>query len=524
MEILTFTELFLHDTPMTFHKDASIKTAFALRRTSNADVSTIGETLVHPKTKEYSSMKVTFVGHASILVEAGGVTVLSDPWWRGPCFGAQWWNYPFAYLTPLKSLKIDYIYISHGHHDHLHPGTLSTLDKNAKILVAAGTGLAQSIQALGFEVIEVNNSQAVSLGKAGLKCRIMETRGDDTLMTLDDGTEVCLNLNDALHSAPTDIQNNFVNRLKSLYPKIDYVFCGYGTASHFPNCYVIPGKDRNETAARRQRYFNRQWARLIFKINPKFGFPFAADVVLLEEDLIWANEPIQNSERPTTAFASTYPSAKPICLDIAPGFVIDSGRVVYEILRKPFIEVELRAQCKEMIERTNRYGTVEAGALNELAKLLESAIAASKTYLRSYKGNYRFLLYFKNSTAGIAIEKKGQDIRLIRLEDCGKYEYDVKYTTRAPYMKLALTQPFGDEILFVGSGGIFEYARHANIAENPHRELMEIIRRRGAADLPRYESRVTLISGAKKMVKRMFGRRDEDLYDLNEWTARERTY
>jgi RNA polymerase sigma factor (TIGR02999 family) len=39
-------------------------------------------------------LRIKFIGHASLLIEAGGVTILSDPWWSGPCFGAQWWNHP----------------------------------------------------------------------------------------------------------------------------------------------------------------------------------------------------------------------------------------------------------------------------------------------------------------------------------------------------------------------------------------------------------------------------------------------
>ena len=223
-------------------------------------------------------MKITFIGHASMLVEAGGVSVLSDPWWSGPCFGAQWWNYPDPYLPAVASRHIDYIYVSHGHHDHLHPGTLNTLSKDAKVLVAKSIDIASSIRELGFDVIEIDNDQAVPLGNQGLSCRIMETHGGDSLMALSDGKEVCLNLNDALHSAPARVQQAFVSRLKALYPKIDYVFCGYGVASHFPNCYVIPGKDRVATAAMRQQYFNRQWAQLIAELQPSYGFPFAADV------------------------------------------------------------------------------------------------------------------------------------------------------------------------------------------------------------------------------------------------------
>ena len=62
-------------------------------------------------------MQITFVGHASILIETKGVRILSDPWWRGPCFGAQWWGYPPAFTGAVQP-RVGYIYISHGHHDH----------------------------------------------------------------------------------------------------------------------------------------------------------------------------------------------------------------------------------------------------------------------------------------------------------------------------------------------------------------------------------------------------------------------
>jgi len=45
---------------------------------------------------------------------------------------------------------VDYIYISHGHHDHLHPGTLRTLNRDAVCLMARRGGLASTVRELGF--------------------------------------------------------------------------------------------------------------------------------------------------------------------------------------------------------------------------------------------------------------------------------------------------------------------------------------------------------------------------------------
>ena len=463
-------------------------------------------------------MKVTFVGHASILVEAGGISILSDPWWRGPCFGAQWWNYPEPFLRPLEGRRVDYIYISHGHHDHFHPATLNTLNKDAQVLVSAHTGLAPAIRDLGFEVVEVSDTQAVALGPGGVSCRIIETCGSDTLMTITHGTEVCVNLNDALHSAPEALQREFVTRLKTLHPRMDYVFCGYGVASHFPNCYTIPGKDREATAARRQGYFNRQWARLIAGLQPVYGFPFAADVVLLESGLFWANEATHNTERPTATLATEYPGCPVKTIDIAPGFVIENGRVLQEALRRPVLASNLLTECAGGIERANRYRSVDDQDVKELAGLIGDKAAAWADYLKGYAGDYRFLIRFHNGEWGVRIEKRGQSLSVEPVRVDGQ-SFDVAYTTRLAYLKGALTRPFGDEILFVGSGGVFEYADPERARRNLHRELMHLLRSDAAPPALRGPSPSGFVYRAKQIVKRMLGRQELELYDLGTWTV-----
>lgn len=464
-------------------------------------------------------MKITFVGHASILVEANGVTVLSDPWWRGPCFGAQWWTFPPPHSQALETVKLDYIYISHGHHDHLHAGTLGTLDKRAKVLVSNRLNLAASIRELGFEVIEVADDEVRVLG-GGVLCRIMETHSGDTLMTLTDGHEVCININDALHSASEAVQHDFVARLQALHPRIDYAFCGYGIASHFPNCYVIPGKDREATTARRQQYFNRQWVHLIGRLRPRFGFPFAADVVFLERDLFWANEVAHNAERPTAVFESIYPGLPVVVNDIAPGFVIDSGVVVRDVLRQPVRAAELSIVLAEQIDRANRYGSVDDEGVLQVAALLDGHLRASIGYLRSFDGDYRFLIRLRNSVRGIVVQKRGDALSVVSHQPVPEEHFDLVYTTRLAYLRWALTQPFGDEILFVGSGGIFEFPDQATARTNIHRELIDLIRMRQGPVRQRLGMLRRVLQAAKRIVKRLLGRRpDVDLYDVVEWTV-----
>jgi len=97
--------------------------------------------------------------------------------------------------------------------------------------------------------------------------------------------------------------------------------------------------------------------------------------------------------------------------------------------------------------------------------------------------------------------------------------YDLVYTTRLAYLRWALTRPYGDEILFVGSGGIFRYADPAHARRNLHRELISLLRAQEGPPPRRHGSRSSLIFNAKKTIKRMLGAAAADLYDLHEWTV-----
>jgi hypothetical protein len=142
-------------------------------------------------------------------------------------------------------------------------------------------------------------------------------------------------------------------------------------------------------------------------------------------------------------------------------------------------------------------------------------------YLKTYEGNYRFLIQFRNSPHGIRVEKRGRELSLAPVQEraANKSVYDVIYTTRLPYLKWSLTIPYGDEVLFVGSGGVFEYTDRKRIKQNLHRELMHVLRRQSTVPLPRYGKSSRVAYAAKTAVKRLLGWVGEDLYDLEKWTV-----
>lgn len=89
------------------------------------------------------SWSVTWVGHATSLIQWEGLNVLTDPIWSDRCSPVSWIG-PKRYTKPgidLDNLpKIDIVVISHNHYDHMDLDTLFELEKRYSPTFFVGLG------------------------------------------------------------------------------------------------------------------------------------------------------------------------------------------------------------------------------------------------------------------------------------------------------------------------------------------------------------------------------------------------
>src|SRR5271154_950134 len=120
-----------------------------------------------------AGLRVTIVGHASVLIQAGGLNVLTDPVWSEtasplPFFGPRRVSAPGIAFEALP--QIDAVLLSHNHYDHMDLPTLRRLNTKYHPLMVASLGneaiLRRAIE--GVRVVTGDWGDRIDIGKGGV--------------------------------------------------------------------------------------------------------------------------------------------------------------------------------------------------------------------------------------------------------------------------------------------------------------------------------------------------------------------
>ncbi|HET6878094.1 MAG TPA: Rieske 2Fe-2S domain-containing protein [Jatrophihabitans sp.] len=234
-------------------------------------------------------MRITGLGHASVLIETAAGTVLTDPWVNPAYFGA-WFPFPDNSRLDWDTFgKADYLFVSHLHRDHFDPEHLKKhVSKKATVLLPEfpTTELEDALRDCGFtSFVKPESEEIVELDGLEIMIQALTSPTDgpigDSSLWLSDGRQRVLNQNDA---RPSEL-----SLFRELGP-VDGYLVQFSGAIWFPMVYELPARAKQAMGrSKRERQFDRT-LRYIEELGASFVFPTAGPPCFLDEELWGFND------------------------------------------------------------------------------------------------------------------------------------------------------------------------------------------------------------------------------------------
>jgi UDP-MurNAc hydroxylase len=233
-------------------------------------------------------MKFQILSHAGLSVSADGVQLLCDPWVVGSTYWRSWWNYPPPDRELIRSLRPDYVYLTHVHWDHFQGVSLRRFGTDVTVLIPDGhdSRMREDLNAMGFEkVIELEHGQTLQLAPDfRVTCYQFGFLPTDSAVVMESGGTTLLNSNDAKFMGWP------LRQILDRHPNIDFVFRSHSSANS-RLCYEIV--DRPEEPVDDLEEYIQSFAAFAVACGARYAIPFASNTCHLHRDVFHYNTATQ---------------------------------------------------------------------------------------------------------------------------------------------------------------------------------------------------------------------------------------
>jgi CMP-N-acetylneuraminate monooxygenase len=230
------------------------------------------EILSLPNSKNNHEISVELLSHACLLFKTKDFSFATDPWVEGFAFSSGWWTAQYPPINWQDELnKVDFIYISHNHPDHLNQFTLEKIRKDMHFIVPkfANDSVRKLLNRFGFHNISSFDLNSYYKYKdTDLYFTILKS-GDfreDSGFYFTYGNFKCL----------STVDSNDLNF--SRFPKDISLFCAAfaGGAQGFPLCFNTIEEDKKlQILERNIKAIKSTVKNQIKVINPNYFLPYA---------------------------------------------------------------------------------------------------------------------------------------------------------------------------------------------------------------------------------------------------------
>ncbi|MFN3233068.1 MAG: hypothetical protein ACE363_13065 [Alphaproteobacteria bacterium] len=230
------------------------------------------------------------LGNATIQLFADNEPLLvTDPWLFGTAYFDSWaLERPANGQQIQNAIESEFVWISHGHPDHLHPDSLSLFPPDKKFLIADhySTELEDTLTAMGFDVTVMQYRQWIDLGR-GVEVLSFDNPDQDAVLVIRTPDALIVNLNDA------DLwgESAFLRRLITSCPT-DKTFvlalCDY--MGDMRNIVDSEGRRTDRDPGRHREGCIRRIGRISAKLGARHYMCSSFQHRYVHTDSAWANE------------------------------------------------------------------------------------------------------------------------------------------------------------------------------------------------------------------------------------------
>lgn len=232
------------------------------------------------------------IGNATIIGYDHGPILVTDPWITGaPYFGSWAMSHeiPEEQLKAIKNAK--YVWISHGHPDHLSQDSLNLL--NGKTLLLPdhqGDRILQSMTERGYDVHLLPDKKWIKLSDH-LRIMCLGDYNQDATLLIDINGRLIININDGMAYG----WRAFIRRMAKKYP-VSFILRLYGGEADMRNYFDEQGNRIPLTPKDQAPPLGKKISQATADIGATHFIPFSSFHRLQRADSIWLQPYVAEAE------------------------------------------------------------------------------------------------------------------------------------------------------------------------------------------------------------------------------------
>ncbi len=354
------------------------------------------------------------IGNATLLIHDRKPLLVTDPWIEGSAYFGSW---SLSHVIPPAQRdaidRCSYVWLSHGHPDHLSFESLELLrDKTLLLPDHYGARIAEGLREAGFKVEVLPDAKWIELSD---RCRVMcvSDYNQDSVLMVDIGGTLVVNANDAADRGGGDLLRRTAAQFEN-----SFLLCltGHGDADMI-NVHDEAGR-RLLPALEDLPPLGPSIDFLLQHFGLKNFVPFSSMHVYQRSDSLWANE----RTTPLGAHSIDFPKGE---RGILPAYVS------YDVLKGEYTEIRPDAVEAQVLD-PSVFGDSWSDELEtEDVELLRSYFQRIE-HLKTFLGFVRFRVGGREHTIDIAP---------------GRFERGLTFETPRNSLLIAVREEVFDDLL-----------------------------------------------------------------------------